>query len=216
MANLRIDRDQLARDRLTPEDWSDLVEMAELLEPFRRITLDLQWNPEDAGQGCIVDVVPGMEFLLDVLEDARLRHATETTHFAQPIDCAWAKLDQYYTFIDRCPAYVVSIFLDPHCKFEYFETHWQSRPDWVTGAKEKIVAFCESYYDAETDDSVDALFTSQSTTDSALESWKYGSRKGKEKEGYTVRGMEVDVYVARGVDRSEQAATLNLHKYWMA
>src|SRR5579859_4614370 len=56
----------------------------------------------------------------------------------------------------------------------------------------------------------------QITTDSALESWKYGSRKGKEKEGYTVRAMEVEVYVARGVDRSEQAATLNLREYWMA
>ena len=54
----------------------------------------------------------------------------------------------------------------------------------LTGAKEKIIAFCEHYYGAETDHSVDALFTSQSTTDSVLESWKYGStvERGKRKK----------------------------------
>ena len=55
-------------DTLTPDDWQELVEIKELLEPFKEVTMRTQGYGEDGTHGSTWEWLTSIELLLDILE----------------------------------------------------------------------------------------------------------------------------------------------------
>jgi hypothetical protein len=91
--------------------------------------------------GAIREVIPVMDVLLKVLEEAKDRVAEATTdshpdqeamedHYAININRGWAKLNEYFSKLDDSPAYYAAVALHPHLK-RYCVNSWKDRPDWL-------------------------------------------------------------------------------------
>ena len=73
---------ELAKDRLTSRDWTDLEEIMELLEPFKYLTMLGQEKGSDLG--AIGTVLPGMDMLLEILEKAWGNQGRKILLFKKP------------------------------------------------------------------------------------------------------------------------------------
>ena len=56
------------KDQLSMDDWKELQDIATILEPFYRCTLELEGH---RGNGALYDMLPIMDFLLNHLEVAK-------------------------------------------------------------------------------------------------------------------------------------------------
>ncbi|KAM5529114.1 transposase-like protein [Fusarium oxysporum f. sp. phaseoli] len=79
-----------AADILTSDDWKVLREVSHILEPIYNMTMRTQGWGTSGGHGRLWEVMTGMEYILEHLEDWRLlyedetaNHATEERHRAQ-------------------------------------------------------------------------------------------------------------------------------------
>jgi len=88
-------RDGLQYDQLDIDDWAELQDIVNIVEPFHRCTLELEGH---RGNGALYDLLPTMDYLLEHLETAKSHHtaANSTTHLISSILLAWQKLDKYY------------------------------------------------------------------------------------------------------------------------
>jgi len=181
----KSDRDQLAADRLHPGDWRELEDLHGLLKPFKTITMELQGNLSDARlNGAIFDVLPAFDFLLQHLEDAKMKF-TYSPPLTSCINLAWKKLDNYYRRSDQSPVYVLAVLLDPRMKLQYFQRRWVLHQDWIDMAETKLQTTFAAYKDrlanmetagnstsgATGNGETDGLDSSQE--DTALMSWKF-------------------------------------------
>jgi len=57
------------------------------------------------------------------------------------VELIWEKLDYYYSFSDVTPAYRVAVLLHFGRKFQWFKTHWASRPEWQKTVKDNFKEF---------------------------------------------------------------------------
>jgi len=48
------------------------------------------------------------------------------------------EITRYYALTDLVPAHFAAIALNPEMKFRYFETEWESRPDWILSGKTEV------------------------------------------------------------------------------
>ena len=60
--------DALQEDKLTEEDWQQLKEIAEALEPFQQVTMRLQGQGDVETYGVIWEVLPTLDYLLEYYE----------------------------------------------------------------------------------------------------------------------------------------------------
>jgi hypothetical protein len=59
-------------------------------------------------------------------------------HFHHNINAAWQKLNDYYTRTDDTLIYRATVFLYPRLKWRWFERYWESKPQWITAAREAV------------------------------------------------------------------------------
>ena len=45
---------------------------------------------------------------------------------------------RYYTLTDIAPVHYAAVALNPEMKFDYFETEWKDRKDWVHNAEKEV------------------------------------------------------------------------------
>jgi hypothetical protein len=131
----RYDRDHPTNlDELTPDDWLELRELRDLLEPMKIVSTQIQSNPAYGGQGALWQNLSSLDFLIDHLERQRqLLSVLPNTHFKACVNLGWKKLDKYYTLTDRTHAYRAAIFLNPCLRAEWFDEKWASvHPTWIT------------------------------------------------------------------------------------
>jgi hypothetical protein len=201
------DRTKLESIRLKSEDWNELRELHKLLEPFYRLTKELQGNIGDARMnGALWDVLPTMDFLLQTLEDAKEQFVTTNPTFANCVNLAWQKLNTYYTLTDKSPVYVAAVLLDPRMRLEYFQRRWHNRQEWINEARTKFMALYWQYRDEYMAKrpvgpvaSVTDLVTDGENTEnvSALSKWKFARniplrREFNEAEEYLNGELESD------------------------
>ena len=90
IAKLDLERDVFKRvpleDRLSTDDWLILAETADILKPFKDLTIWLQSRAEDAVQGSVWETLPAIELLLEHLEHQKVvyQDCPEPSH-AEPI-----------------------------------------------------------------------------------------------------------------------------------
>ena len=124
----------LKADKLTNDDWTDLKDLLQLLEPYDLLTK----LGENRGvlYGSINSTLWGMDLILTLLEDKRREAKRKEARFKEVLDAAWGKLEKYYRLTEFSNAYVVATVLDPQMKLKYFKKKWPQK--WLTGVKEKV------------------------------------------------------------------------------
>ena len=118
-------------DMLFDEDWKELEQIAEILEPFKNHTKSMEGRRDS-----LAETIPTMELLLGKLEAAKTKW--EGTAIGLSCNNAWNIFNKYYKFLDRSPVYIAAIVLDPRYKWAWFEKVWAEHPDWITEAKRNI------------------------------------------------------------------------------
>ena len=122
-----------AEDVLTTDDWTELKDITEILEPFEILTRRLQGNSRSASYGAIWEVLPAMEYLFIHLQT--MKHRLELMDEMKPLkvglNLAIIKLEEYYALLDESGAIIGSLVLNPKYKWTYLERRWG------TGAREK-------------------------------------------------------------------------------
>jgi hypothetical protein len=130
----------LKDDLLQHDDWQELLQLYELLEPIHDCSLSVQSTADDSQHGALHDILTTMGYLLNHLEEAkkRLDNPKIVTHFKASVNLGWKKLNYYYNLSDNTPAYRLAIFLHPHYRFKWFEKKWAKKPKWLDKAREVI------------------------------------------------------------------------------
>ena len=136
-------------DCLASEDWLQLTELHELLDPIHAASLRMQSEfseqdheeqlheqqrlpDEPRSHGALHEVLPTIDYLLTELETAKERlRLRAASHFKASVNLGWKKLDQYYMLTDNAPAYCLAVFLHPHYKDRWFRLKWSNRKDWL-------------------------------------------------------------------------------------
>ena len=139
-------RDGLENDQLTIEDWKDLQDIVNVLEPFHRCSLELEGH---RGNGALYDLLPTMDYLLDHLESTKSIYTpaaagSGSRHLSYSIGLAWEKLNKYYTLTENNTALYAAVALHPSMKFDYFDINWVEHSDWIKDAKVKVKHLWES------------------------------------------------------------------------
>lgn len=60
----------------------------------------------------------------------------------------WKKLDHYYELTDQSTVYVTALILHPAFTWEYLESIWRSKPNWIVHHKRKIKQLWQQGYAA--------------------------------------------------------------------
>lgn len=111
-------------DCLTPDDWTELKELCDLLSPIKEASRVVQSNGDYYGS--LWQTLTSIEWLLSELETKNAEQEfLPNTHFKACIKLGWKKLNKYYALTDRTPAYIASVALHPHFKMRFFNQHWQ-------------------------------------------------------------------------------------------
>ena len=97
---------ELEIDYLGPTDWANLTDIEDFLKPFRSAT-----KANEGILDAIDRVLPGMEYLMDHLENAR-RHYATNIYMAERVQRAWEKLDKYYKITDSTIVYIGATVLN--------------------------------------------------------------------------------------------------------
>jgi len=56
------------------------------------------------------------------------------------------EITRYYALTDLVPAHFAAIALNPEIQCRYFESEWESRPDWILSGKTEVRKLWESQY----------------------------------------------------------------------
>ncbi|TKA45693.1 hypothetical protein B0A49_13640, partial [Cryomyces minteri] len=141
------DTASIIEDQLTPEDWQELVDLRDLLEPMKTLTIRLQGNATTGSHGALWESLGAMELLLEKLETKKKQYEhLPSSHFKACIKLGWKKLEKYYQLTDESPVYRAAIFLHPRHKWTWFRKHWRkSHPDWIISAKIAVTALWQEY-----------------------------------------------------------------------
>jgi hypothetical protein len=83
-------QEALVHDELLPRDWEFLASVKEILAPFKDWTLKLQVRYSN---GCVADILPAMDELLDHLELCRVQFRSDE-HLLAMVNQGWAILDK--------------------------------------------------------------------------------------------------------------------------
>jgi hypothetical protein len=77
----------LGRDSLYPDDWTEIRQLTEILEPFERYTLALEGK---CPNGALCDVFPVYDRLMKHLEDSKVRVMVWATGLAKEFRVRWS------------------------------------------------------------------------------------------------------------------------------
>ena len=133
-------------DELSPEEWSELGQLRDLLQPFKEQTMLVQGNSSTGSYGALWEWLSTADYLLTKLEAQKTEHLIKpTTHFKTSVNLGWKKLDQYYNLSDETAVYRAAIVLHPDKKLQWFKKHWSDRPKWLAAIKDIMRALYLKY-----------------------------------------------------------------------
>ncbi|KJZ68671.1 hypothetical protein HIM_11943 [Hirsutella minnesotensis 3608] len=152
----KVPRICLEENQLTVKDWEVLEHLAKLLGYYEDAVKTLEGDGQQrkrkrgwvGSYGNIWEVVQGFEFVLEALEEYKLRVADipDSEHFRININLGWEKLNKYYCRLDETPIYYAALALHPAFRWGYFENEWKGNAEWVKTAKQMVREVWETDY----------------------------------------------------------------------
>jgi hypothetical protein len=146
--NDQLDAGELEEeDYITPENWREIVEFKELLEPFKEATMRTQGQARNGTHGALWGWLTELELLLEILENKKTQLLKQPSSFLRTcVNLGWSKLDQYYQLSDETFAYRLAIVLNPNYRYDWFEEHWSKRaPHEVRELKRRMLVLWNDY-----------------------------------------------------------------------
>ena len=143
---------EIGTDSLSSEDWAILVDMHELLKPFKEETMLLQSRAKEGVEGAAWEVLPTITSLLqqtmrkgaERYGDMRRPEAgRESEHI---FVCLWScikKLDKYQTLLSETPIYYAATLMNPSIKWSYCV---EKRPEHLDYAKQSVQWIWDNFY----------------------------------------------------------------------
>ena len=122
--------------------------------------------------------------LADVFEDAIVEH-TDHLFMHESLQAGFTKLLKYWNKLERSPAYIAAIVLDPTIKWGHFDS-WD--PEWQPNMKAIMKDFCETKYRSSTGLPSYTKDTPTTTVKSKYQQWRDRQRD-------TVLRDEFDQYI---------------------
>jgi len=129
-------------DQLTENDWQQLKEIADALEPFHLLSTRLQGQGSAGSHGVIWETLPALDYLSEYCEkkinqlrtqqEEEGRHTRRNSQHSQPVNPlqvayqnAWEKLQKYNDLTDEAhEIYAAAALLNPCLRKRYFDTRW--------------------------------------------------------------------------------------------
>lgn len=148
------DQSPLENDCLTTDDWLELRELLNLLQPLKQVSLYVQTDGKDSRHGSLFENLQAIDYLLTELETLKRDHQYQpSSHYKACINLGWKKLNKYYELSDVTPAYRAAIAVHPCFKMRWFEKQWRrSHPHWIDEARDRIRELFDEYKRRHCDD----------------------------------------------------------------
>ncbi|CAD0020548.1 unnamed protein product [Aureobasidium pullulans] len=139
----------IKEDTLTSDDWKDLADFKELLEPLKFLSTRQQGNAINGSHGALWEWLSTLDMCLSAFEEKRTdTELCESSFYKACITLGWKKLDKYYELSDYAPAYRAAIALHPAFKAAWFRKHWlTSHPSWIDKAVATTRTITTEYHD---------------------------------------------------------------------
>jgi hypothetical protein len=146
----------LEDDYLTTDDWLELSEVLQLLQPLKQVSFTLQADGKDCNHGSLWESLTAIDFLMSRLEELKEHHTfLPASHFKASVNLGWKKLDKYYRLSDKSPAYRAAIAVHPSKKMRWFEAKWNKHhPEWIAAARDDITALYNEYKTRHADEAI--------------------------------------------------------------
>jgi hypothetical protein len=118
-------KDELEASFLVQADWDVLKWLAASLEPFWAQTQHLQGNARYGHHGAIWEALPTMEYLLEHLEQLRVKTPESEPRLWESVNNAWKKMKKYYELTDKShQIYAAATLLNPTERMSFFRQKW--------------------------------------------------------------------------------------------
>lgn len=133
-------------DRLSDEDWDEIMELKDVLKPFKEATKRLEGAGDEGSYGSLWESLLCLETIMTCLEDKKQQLSVQpNTHLKACVNMAWKKVNTYYKRSDETPAYRVAVALHPCLRFAWFKKHWREFTAWQDNAQAVTKELYESY-----------------------------------------------------------------------
>lgn len=131
----------IAGGALTSNDWDVIINYIDILSPIREATKMLKARGKSGLHGAIWEVIPTLNWLLNLFEEKKARVAEATMegypdqepikdHYAINLNRGWLKLQKYFKKLNETPVYYAAVLLHPLYK-NFCKYTWADRPDWL-------------------------------------------------------------------------------------
>ena len=148
-------------DFLSRENWSELQEIHDFLQPFYDITIHTQGD-----RSTIDQILTDMDFLVSHFKEAEKQHKREqNSAMLRRTMTAWYAIDKYYSYTDNSPVYAVAILLHPSLRKAYLEKQWAYQADYIQPTKDNVSELGRRSYKKEKQ-------TRRKEAQSNFESWR--------------------------------------------
>jgi hypothetical protein len=120
--------DELGEDTLDRDDWQELEDIKEFLQPFVDCTLNTQGITDS-----LDTTFTAMEFFVKHFNEMKNKHKDNPQINARVLT-AWFKFDRYYKLTDETAIYVASVLLHPELRKQYLEKVWAHQSQYIKPA----------------------------------------------------------------------------------
>jgi hypothetical protein len=107
--------DELGADVLDRDDWQELEDIKEILQPLKDCTMNTQ------GINATLDIsFVNIEFLIHHFTSMREKYINNL-QITVRITVAWFKFDKYYSLTENTPVFTAAVLLYPELQQAYLE-----------------------------------------------------------------------------------------------
>jgi hypothetical protein len=134
---------KLGDDALSREDWQELEDIKEFLQPFADCTLSTQ------GITATLDYTfESIELIVKHFTDMKIKHSYNPQMLTR-ILTGWFKFDKYYKLSDDTAVYAASILLHPELRRAYLKKSWDHQKQYIEPAVKAVQKVWKKYFKPE-------------------------------------------------------------------
>ena len=146
-------KSSLEQDTLTSDDWTSLTALNEILEPFKRATINLQGRGASGSYGTAWEVLPTIHKLLRHVKEQKAQwlatalsaefSTPESHHVFHSLTRCEEKLQKYENLCSQSPIYAAATVMNPLKKWSWFS---QRRPLYKEVVEREVQQIWDDFY----------------------------------------------------------------------